>query len=127
MGRVRIDGNRFHGNGFSSTYAIKIGKEGVFDIGTNYFYGTTYLNDYTFATQVRDDTGITNIRYSTDSTVANSMTTDIGTAAPSSGDHRLGDMRINSAPSVGANKGVYAWVCVADGTVKIGMWENGRR
>ena len=120
VGRVRIDGNRFHGNGFSSTYAIKIGKEGVFDIGTNYFYGTTYLNDYTFATQVRDDTGITNIRYSTDSTVANSMTTDIGTAAPASGAHRLGDMRINSAPSVGANKGVYAWVCAAAGTP--GTW-----
>jgi hypothetical protein len=45
--------------------------------------------------------------------------TSHGTAAPTSGDHKVGDTVINTAPSAG---GVYCWVCTAAGNP--GTWKT---
>ena len=93
VGRIRIEGNRFYGNSYTGTYGVKAGKEGVYEVGLNYTTGlANYVNDATYFTQVEDNVGVTRARWSTDGTVANSMATDLGTAAPVAGAHRLGDV-----------------------------------
>ena len=115
------NGTFLDGDSHSGTYGIYAETEGIFSVGNNkYSTITTAINDRMLFSNIEEYYGFRTFRLNDGTTAGSSNRFFCSDAAPSSGAWRAGDITVNGTPTVGANKGIFAWVCVSGGTP--GTW-----